>query len=91
MKSLRFQKMNIVGSDILTRLQMKKVVGGHANSCTHTYTNANGDTSTFTTSYEGTCSQQSGHANSTCVNILEDRNTSGDRCQYDCSCDGVGR
>ncbi len=29
MKSLNFQKLNISEADVLTRLQMKKIVGGH--------------------------------------------------------------
>lgn len=31
MKSLNFQKLNIQGSDVLTRLQMKKVMGGYGS------------------------------------------------------------
>ena len=31
MKSLNFQKLNITGTDVLTRLQMKKIVGGHSD------------------------------------------------------------
>ena len=35
MKSINFSKMNFQGEDILSRLQMKKVKGGHV-SCTQT-------------------------------------------------------
>ena len=37
MKTLNFQKLNITGADVLTRLQMKKIVGGHSwGTCTST-------------------------------------------------------
>jgi hypothetical protein len=29
MKSLNFQKLNISGADVLTRLEMKRVIGGY--------------------------------------------------------------
>jgi len=34
MRSLKFQKLDLQESDILTRLQMKNVLGGHSTYCT---------------------------------------------------------
>lgn len=37
MKSLNFQKLNLSGMSVLTRLQMKKLIGGHGSgTCTST-------------------------------------------------------
>jgi natural product precursor len=58
MKSLNFQKLNISGADVLTRLQMKKIVGGHGDgaTCTYTYTGSNGSGSSRTCDYHVECS-----------------------------------
>jgi hypothetical protein len=84
---------SLQGVSILSRDAQKKISGGVAaagGTCRMTYTAPNGQTSTYTTTFSGSCSQQSAAANSTCVNMLDYMNTSGDRCSYDCGCDGWG-
>ena len=91
--------MNIEGSDILSRLQMKKIAGGVAAPyCIQTYSVIgdrhwylpDGFTTTIRSEYSGTCAEQSAKANAFCVNELQNWNALDDRCQYDCSCDGIG-
>ena len=99
MKNLGFQKMNIEGSDILSRLQMKKIAGGVAAPyCIQTYIVEYDNhpifpqfhEQTIRSEYSGTCAEQSAKANAFCVNELQNWNALDDRCQYDCSCDGIG-
>lgn len=79
------------GVFVLGKHAQKNLLGGVADAggqCTMTYTNASGGSSTYTTTFSGSCSQQSSSANMTCVNMLEYMNASGDRCRYNCGCDG---
>ena len=83
----------------LSRNEMKNLMGGKlapgsggggTGTCTATYTSPGGATSSHTYTFSGTCASQSSQANSACVNLLEGMNVAGDKCGYDCSCDGVG-
>lgn len=42
MKTISFEKLSFESSDILTRLQMKKVKGGHGSFCECTCTSGSG-------------------------------------------------
>ena len=84
------QGVSILGRDAQKKINGGVAAGGSGGTCKITYIAPSGDFSTFTAPFSGSCSQQSSAANSTCVNMLEYMNTSGDRCRYDCGCDGWG-
>lgn len=80
---------NFTGVLPLGKEVQKNIKGGVAASgtCVLTYTNGN-TTAVIVAEFSGSCSQQSSGANSLCVDILGDMNASGDRCRYNCGCDG---
>ncbi len=87
----------------LERYELKNLKGGllPPGQCRLTWTSAptsspNGTLSlTYTEVYyinaTGACTQHSTQANTTCLQILSDKNQTGDSCGYDCGCDGWGQ
>jgi hypothetical protein len=96
MKKLKLDLRNFENIEVLTRNQLKNVIGGSggtgggtSGTCIQWYyfpSNPIRHTSTFTVS--GTCGQQSAGMNSLCVSLIDNGIVS--RCGYDCACDGWG-
>jgi hypothetical protein len=91
MKKLKLRALQLGAAEVLTRAQLKNVLGGDdgGGTCTLTYT-TDSDPTPKTISYtvSGSCSQQSSSMNAMCVdNITLDLFKT---CRYDCGCDGWG-
>lgn len=90
MKSLQFQKVNIQEEDVLTRIQMKQVVGGHdGNTCKVTNTQGDGSGTIWTITFPAgySCSEQSQWTGNFADNAQVEN---GGSTHYDCGCDGWG-
>ncbi|WP_316838294.1 hypothetical protein [Pedobacter nutrimenti] len=89
MKKLKLNKAAFAGAEVLSRAQLKKVIGGTGGTCTMTYTTPNNSSSqTVSYSVGGTCAEQSSSMKKMCVdNITVGLFAS---CKYDCGCDGWG-
>lgn len=80
--------------NLLTRAEMKEVMGGleqPKGKCNIRYNNGEKGAIDMYMPYYfgGSCVDQQVQAQVTCIRLLEKENVAGDRCAYDCACDGV--
>lgn len=91
MKKLTLNKSNFSVKEVLSKAQLKKIMGGESffGDCSVTYTTPSDPTpQTISYSVGGTCAQQSNSIRELCVNNITVGTFA--TCRYDCGCDGWG-
>ena len=92
MKKLKLKALELGASEVLTRAQLKNVLGGSSGSggtsggtCYIKITGGPNEGNYQLWPPDGSCSSHSTAANNFCLEHMD-----GGRCSYDCDCDGIG-